>query len=118
MLADVSILAMTLPPCTFDRETKRAVCRAYKAEYAEGWREQRRIDAGVRAFTMLHPEVSRADAGQAVALIIAIASRDYPGWCIAGLRNVPYYRVPREYGGQPEGFLTVTTDEYRAGKVR
>ena len=25
---------------------------------------------------------------------------------------------PREYGGTPEGFLTVTTDDYRAGKVR
>jgi len=24
--------------------------------------------------------------------------------------------VPREYGGKPEEFITVTTDDYRAGK--
>ncbi len=109
---------MTIPPCHFDRDTKRAVCRAYKAEYAEGWRAQRCYDAGMAAFQKLHPEATLKEASAAVILIIAVAGRDYPGWTIEGLRNVPYYRVPREYGGQPEGFLTETTDDYRAGKVR
>jgi hypothetical protein len=109
---------MSLPPLTFERDTKRAVCRAYKAEYAEGWRSTRCIDAGIRAFIEMHPETTPEAASEAVIMIIAVASREYPGWVIKGLRNVPYYRVPREYGGEPEGYLTETTDDYRAGRVR
>lgn len=109
---------MTIPQIDFARDTMRTVCRAYKTEYLEGWRAGRCYDAGIRAFMALHPEVTREKASEAVVLIIATAYRDYPGWEIAGARNVPYYRVPREYGGQPEGYLTVTTDGYRVGKVR
>ena len=109
---------MSLPPCTFERDTKRAVCRAWKAQFAEGWRSNICENAGINAFMALHPDVSRKEASEAVVLIIATASREYPGWQTVGLRNLPYYRVPRELGGTPEGFLTVTTDDYRAGKVR
>jgi hypothetical protein len=109
---------MSLPPCTFERGTKRAVCRAYKAEYAEGWRATRCYGAGIKVIMERHPDVTRSEASAAVILIIATASRDYPDWVVKSLRNVPYYPVPREHGGQPEGYLEVTTDEYRTGKVR
>jgi hypothetical protein len=94
-----------------------AVRQAFKEQFAEGWRSARCTEAGVAAFMERHPDVSREEAGRAVILIIATTSRDDPDWTVRGLRNVPYYRVPREYGGEPEGFLTVTTDEYRSGKI-
>ena len=93
-----------LPPCTFERETMRAVCRAYEAMFADGWRAPTCYDAGTKAFLERNPETPIVDARNAVVLIIATASRDYPGWMAKGLRNVPYYRVPRENGASQMDF--------------
>jgi hypothetical protein len=79
----------------YDRATLLAVIQTYQAGRREGL-PQFQIDRNVMAaFTALHPDVPRDEAGRIVPHIIAWAAREHGAWFWKGCER-PYVDPRRE----------------------